>query len=194
MSALRAAIEVLAERGPVTFAAVVSASLSDELKRRRVNLRRDVTIHPSAEVNRNAVFGRDGRIVVRSDCRIRHEALLYPSGGWIELGSGSLVNAFSTIFGQGGVEVGDGVLVGPQSTIVAANHVYSDRDVPVDEQGLSTEGVEIRDDVWIGSNCTILDGVTVGEGAVVAAGSVVTESVPEYAVVAGVPAERIGSR
>jgi acetyltransferase-like isoleucine patch superfamily enzyme len=194
MSAIRSAIEILAERGLMTFATIVHSSLSGELKRRKLNLRRDVTVHPSAELNRNATFGTDGRILVDADCRIRHEALLFPSGGWIELGAGSLVNAFSTLFGQGGLKIGENVLVGPQSTIVAANHDYSDREIPVDEQGLSTEGVEIGDDVWIGSNCTILDGVTVEEGAVVAAGSVVTRSVPEYTVVAGIPAEKIGSR
>lgn len=55
-------------------------------------------------------------------------------------------------------------------------------------------GITIAEDVWIGANAIILDGVEVGRGAVIAAGSVVTSSVPPYAITAGVPAKRIRSR
>jgi acetyltransferase-like isoleucine patch superfamily enzyme len=104
------------------------------------------------------------------------------------------VNVFGTLLGHGSIRLGTDVLVGPHTTIVAANHTYTDPDVPVARQDVSREGIEIHDDVWIGANCTILDGTTIGEGSVVAAGSVVTESVPPYTVVAGVPAEEVAKR
>ena len=55
------------------------------------------------------------------------------------------------------------------------------------DQGVSCKGVTIEDDCWLGSRCIILDGVTVGKGSVIAAGCVVTKSVPPYSIVAGVP-------
>ena len=64
----------------------------------------------------------------------------------------------------------------------------------VDRDTFSKGPVRVGNDVWIGANATILSGVTIGDGAVVAAGSVVTESVPPYAIVGGVPAKIIKYR
>ncbi len=61
-------------------------------------------------------------------------------------------------------------------------------------QGLNKKGIKIGDNVWIGAGCTILDGVEIGTGSVVAAGSVVTKSVESYTIVAGVPAKVIKKR
>jgi acetyltransferase-like isoleucine patch superfamily enzyme len=62
------------------------------------------------------------------------------------------------------------------------------------EQGVTQKGIVIEDDCWIAANSIILDGVTIGRGSVVAAGAVVSKSVPPYSVVAGVPARIIKSR
>ena len=62
------------------------------------------------------------------------------------------------------------------------------------EQGVTRTFVKIEDDCWIAANSVILAGVTIGRGSVIAAGSVVTEDVPAYSVVAGVPAKVIKSR
>jgi acetyltransferase-like isoleucine patch superfamily enzyme len=72
--------------------------------------------------------------------------------------------------------------------------VYSDISTPIFRQGLVTAPVFIEDDVWIGCNATILKGVRIGRGAIVAAGAVVTKNVPPLAIVAGVPACVISSR
>ncbi|MNG32136.1 Virginiamycin A acetyltransferase [compost metagenome] len=76
----------------------------------------------------------------------------------------------------------------------AENHVFSDKTKPIKEQGIYRQGITIEDDCWIGSNVTILDGVTIGTGSVVAAGAVVTKDVPPYSVVGGVPAKIIKER
>ena len=67
-------------------------------------------------------------------------------------------------------------------------------DMYIKEQGVNSKGIVIEDDVWIGASATILDGVTISKGAVVAAGSVVNKKVDKYAIVAGVPAKVVGSR
>jgi len=182
------------EKGLISLAALGKSYALDELSKFARNFQPGITIHRSAQVASEATFGSDGRIVVYPDVRIRKYAVIAPSGGRVEIGENSMLNVFSTLLGHGSIRIGRDVLIGPHTTIVAANHTFNEIDVPIVQQEISKKGVLIHDDVWIGANCTILDGVTIDEGAVVAAGSVVTESVPENSVVAGVPAKRIGTR
>jgi acetyltransferase-like isoleucine patch superfamily enzyme len=74
--------------------------------------------------------------------------------------------------------------------IAAGNHNFSRIDVPIMDQGNTAKGIRIEDDVWIGANSVILDGVTIRHGAIVAAGTVVTNDVETFSVVAGVPAQK----
>ncbi len=109
----------------------------------------------------------------------------------ISIGEDSLIGEYTVIRGQGGVEIGDRVYTSPFSQIIAVNHVFDDPEVPFVDQGITAEGIRVRDDVWIGSGAIITDGVTVGEGSVVAAGAVVIEDVPPHTVVAGIPAKAV---
>jgi len=185
---------LLTDKGLVTFAALCKSYLASELYKRYLNRRCNVSIDNTAEIDRETDFGTSGEITIHQNCRIRKYTVIAPSGGVIEVGSNSLINVFGTLLGHGSIRIGQDVLIGPHTTIVAANHTFTDQTVPIVQQDITKEGIEIQDDVWIGANCTVLDGVTIGEGAVVAAGSVVTESVPESAVVAGTPAEQIDTR
>ena len=186
--------DVIGEKDLFTFLSAAASTYTGVLRRHALNTRRNTSIHPSVEVNADTRFGSDGEIILEEGCRVRKYAVIAPSGGRVHVGKDSFLNVFTTLIGHGGIDIGQNVLIGPHSTVVAANHTYADKDVTIDAQEISKEGVEIHDDVWIGANCTILDGVTVGEGSVVAAGSVVTKSVPEYTVVAGVPAAQIDTR
>jgi maltose O-acetyltransferase len=86
-------------------------------------------------------------------------------------------------------------MMGPRVTILTQNHAFSDPERPMNEQGAAEVApVTIEDDVWIGMATIILPGVTIGTGAVVGAGSVVTRSIPPYAVSAGNPARVIRDR
>lgn len=93
---------------------------------------------------------------------------------------------------DGIIKIGDNCLISQGVTIVTSNHA-THRDVIITRQPwVSKKGlVEIKDGVWIGASAIILPDVTVGEGSVVAAGSVVSKDVPAYSVVAGVPAKVI---
>lgn len=75
--------------------------------------------------------------------------------------------------------------------IIAINHIFDDPNRPFIEQGITAEGIVIENDVWLGSAAVVTDGVHIGQGAVVAAGAVVTKDVPAHSVVAGVPARVI---
>jgi len=87
------------------------------------------------------------------------------------------------------IEIQDNVMLAPGIHIYVNNHKFERRDIPLSEQGYyPSQNVIIKKGAWIGANVTILMGVTIGINAVVAAGSVVTKSVPNYAIVGGVPA------
>ena len=107
----------------------------------------------------------------------------------IKVGRNVFINSGCCFQDQGGIEIGDGTLIGHQVVIATLNH---DPD-PEKRGDMFPRPVKIGTKVWIGSHATLLPGVTVGEGAIVAAGAVVTRDVPPRSVVAGVPARVIKS-
>ena len=111
--------------------------------------------------------------------------------GYVEIGEHAFIGANGVLGAGGGIRIGSHGLIGQSVNIHAENHLFDDLNRLIREQGVSYQGIVIEDDVWIGSKSTILDGVTIGRGAVVAAGAVVNESVPSMAIVAGVPARVI---
>lgn len=105
----------------------------------------------------------------------------------IHIGRKVFINTGCTMQDQGGIYIGDGALIGHHATIVTLNH---DPD-PERRGDLHPKPVHIGERAWLGANVTVLPGVTIGDGAVVAAGAVVTKDVPADTVVAGVPAKII---
>ncbi len=104
-----------------------------------------------------------------------------------KIGKRVFVNAGCQFQDQGGITIGDDVLVGPQTIIATLNH---DPD-PDKRGGMFAKPVVICEKVWLGARVTICPGVTIGDGAIVAAGAVVTKDVQPRTVVAGVPAKAI---
>lgn len=107
---------------------------------------------------------------------------------FIRVGKDSLIGEYNVLRGQGGITIGDRVYTSPFVQLLAVNHVYSNPNIPMVDQGITAEGIVVEDDVWIGSGAIITDGVKVGRGSVIAAGAVVTKDVPPHCVVGGVPA------
>lgn len=112
----------------------------------------------------------------------------------ITIGKNCFIGEFNVIRGQGGVTIGDGVYTGPMVQIMAVNHVYDDPARPIREQGITAQGIVLEDDVWIGASAVILDGVTIGRGSVIGAGSVVTGNIPPYSIAVGTPARPVKDR
>ena len=121
--------------------------------------------------------------VVESYCCINNAV------GDVTIGDHTRVGIHCTVIGP--VCIGDHVNLAQGITVTALNHNYADSSRKIDEQGISTKPVVIGDDVWIGANAVILPGVTIGRHVVVAAGAVVTKDVPDYSLVAGVPAKEM---
>ncbi|MDF2094127.1 acyltransferase [Knoellia sp. 3-2P3] len=109
----------------------------------------------------------------------------------IQVGQNLYVNGGCHL--QGDIVIGDDVMIGPKTVIWTRDHGLA-RGARIRTQEHTNGRVNIGDDVWIGASAVILKGVTLGEGAVVGAGSVVTRDVAPYTIVAGNPAKPIGER
>ena len=112
----------------------------------------------------------------------------------IHAGAALAINTGAFISARAPITFGSGVLVGPNVVIVSSNHRFDLTDRPISEQGHVLAPITIGDDCWIGANAVILAGVTVGQGTIVSAGSVVTRDTEPYSIVAGSPAKPIGRR
>lgn len=112
----------------------------------------------------------------------------------IKIGNNVTLNEWVYISGFGGVTIGDNVRIGHRTSIVTSDHEYSDVATPIYKQGLVSSPVVIEEGVWIGCNVTILRGVRIGHGAIIAAGAVVIKDVLPLTVVGGIPARIISSR
>lgn len=92
-------------------------------------------------------------------------------------------------------DIGNDVLIAPNVSILSRMHEFARTDIPMSLQGYRPEkGVVIGDDVWLGRNVVVLPGVNIGKGVIVGAGAVVTKDIPDYAIVAGVPAKVVKMR
>lgn len=117
----------------------------------------------------------------------------FGSGAGVSLGDRSGIGVESMVLGT--VTVGDDVMIGPRCVVVSHEHLYDDVSRPMSAQGMSPDRpVVIGNDVWLGVGVTLLPGVRIGDGAVVAAGGVVTKDVEPGVIVGGVPARPIGRR
>lgn len=152
-------------------------------------------ISPLADIEvsvRGTLFQIGARTVVDAFVKIK------PAGGSGEvvIGADCALNSGVVIYSGNGVRIGDAVLIAANCTLAPTNHAFSDRTQRIRDQGFqpSRGGIIIEDDVWLGANVVVLDGAIVGQGTIVAAGSVVRGVLEPYSVYAGSPAKRVGAR
>ncbi|MBS7525263.1 sugar O-acetyltransferase [Fusibacter paucivorans] len=108
-------------------------------------------------------------------------------GVQISVGKNVFINSDCHFQDHAGITIGDGTLIGPKVVMATLNHVQA----PENRKDMLPGPIVIGKDVWIGAQVTIVPGITVGDGAIIAAGSVVTKDVPARTIVAGVPAKVI---
>ncbi|MFI6436680.1 acyltransferase [Streptomyces sp. NPDC050759] len=111
--------------------------------------------------------------------------------GELHAGSDCTLNPFTTV--RGNVVLGDGVRIGAHTSLLGFNHSTAP-DRPVFRQPLTSRGIRVGDDVWIGSHVIVVDGVTIGDHCVIGAGAVVTRDLPAWSVAAGNPARVLRDR
>lgn len=145
-----------------------------------------IRLHALGSYGKNVKLGRGFRIYGSRNLNVGED---------IGIGEGCLFMCT-----RAKINIGNHVMFGPRVTVITGGHridmpgrvmtsVKDEEKLPENDQDIIFQG-----DNWVGANATILRGVTVGEGAVIAAGAVVTKDVPQYSIVGGVPAKVIKMR
>jgi acetyltransferase-like isoleucine patch superfamily enzyme len=114
--------------------------------------------------------------------------------GEVHIGDRSTIGHNSVLVSRERIQIGNDCMLAAFCYVLDVDHEFADPEKPIRQQGLRIKPVIVGNDVWVGAGTFILRGVTIGDGAVVAANSVVTEDVPPYSVVAGSPARVIKQR
>ncbi len=156
----------------------------------KIFIDKTVKVYPNVIMNTN--YG--GSIIIKEKSEILYGVIFMTYGGNITIGKNCSINPYTILYGHGNLIIGDNVLIAGHCIIIPSNHNFSDLKIPINLQGETKKGIIINDNVWIAAGCRILDGVTIGEGAIIAAGSVVNKNVLPYTIVAGVPAKLIKNR
>lgn len=146
-------------------------------------------------VKKTAII-RDRRLVkIAATAEIGDYVIINAFNNPVEIGEHSQINPFTVIYGHDSVHIGKNVMVAPHCMISSGNHDFKQLEVPMRFAGTLSKGpIVIEDNVWIGANCTITDGVKIGHDAVVGANSLVNKDVAPYDIVGGVPAKTLGNR
>ncbi len=178
----------------MTTAGIIQRWRRWKLAQRGLRLDRSCYVGPMISLGADALGKVKGSVEVADACELNQGVELNPWGGSIRIARRVWLGPYVVIYGHGGVEIGEQTLVSMHCAILSSNHAIPAmgrliRDLP--DELLPTK---IGRDVWIGANAVILGGVTIGDGAVIAAGAVVTKNVEPGAVVAGVPAREIRKR
>ncbi|MFF5960963.1 acyltransferase [Streptomyces luteogriseus] len=155
------------------------------------------------EERQKRLLGGPGEVRLGEDCFVAETAAVHPDvlhlgdrsyiaahayvTDTIRTGADCTVNPFTVV--RGTVTLGDGVRIGAHSSLLGFNH-GSAPDLPVHRQPVTSRGITVGDDVWIGSHVVVVDGVTIGDHCVIGAGAVVTKDLPAWSVAAGNPARR----
>lgn len=129
------------------------------------------------------------KLIIGDRTIIENHVILNNGIGDIEIGNNTMITSRGMILGP--VLIGNNVILGIGSQVLGLTHDYENVEIPIKDQGVTGTKVVIEDDVWIGGNCVIIQGVKIGKRSLVAAGSVVTKDVEPYTIVAGNPARPI---
>lgn len=178
-----------------------------------IKLRKKVFLGPNVSIanKRNFHFGTnvtiekntrlDGyasqRIMLGDNCKIGAFSCLTSTshfskyGKGLVMGNNSAIGDYTHFGASGGIDIGNDVIMGSYISFHSENHVFSDTSKLIREQGVTSKGIKIGNNVWVGVKVTFLDGSQVGNNSVVAAGAVVNGVFPNNVVIGGVPAKII---
>lgn len=178
-----------------------------------IKLRKKVFLGPNVSIvnKRNFHFGTnvtiekntrlDGyasrKIMLGDNCKIgAYSHLTCTShfskyGKGLSMGNNSAIGDYTHFGASGGIEIGNDVIMGSYVSFHSENHVFSNPTKLIREQGVTSKGIKIGNNVWVGVKATFLDGAEVGNNSVVAAGAVVNSVFSDNVVIGGVPAKII---
>jgi acetyltransferase-like isoleucine patch superfamily enzyme len=159
-----------------------------------ISIDNSVSLKLHVKLSLGILNSKKGQLHVSENCTLSTGCILNCYGGSIKINYNTFLGEYVIIYGHGGVEVGANTLIAMHTCIVSSNH-----DIPKQNELIRSKQdillpVKIGDDVWIGAGCKILGGVSIGNGCVIGAGSVVTKNIPDHAIAVGNPARVIRYR
>lgn len=148
-----------------------------------------IRLEKYSKSSRGSLFSLNNNSVIKEGAQI------WLKSGVLEVGENCAIGSnVEIICHKANIVISDGVRIASGTKFITNNHVYSDITKSVIDQPFIHQDIIIGKNVWIGTNAIILPGVSVGEGAIVAAGAVVTKDVRSFDIVGGIPAKRLKSR
>lgn len=146
-------------------------------------------ISPRSEVDISGNLSLGKKCVVGSFTKIK------AFNGPIVIGDrGGIATGCFLSSGEGGLRIGRNFICGPNVTIVASNYAHSDLEAHLEDQGVTSKGIKIGNNVWIGANSTLLDGAVIGDNTIIVANSLVNRRYPPNVILQGAPAKVIFKR
>ena len=144
----------------------------------------------------NLQFNRGSSVVFGKNVKLGNQNIVTARGGRILLGNSFSSNDRVILNADigGTISFGDNCLVGPGCIFRTANHKFDNPNKLIRDQGHEIWDIKVGNDVWFGSNVVVLPGVSLGNGCVIGAGTVITKSFDDFVILAGVPARVVGSR
>jgi len=134
------------------------------------------------------------RCILEHDIHFKFDGI-YKPGPTIIIGDDSFIGAGCEFNVRAGVAIGSHALIASGCKFIDHDHAFAARNTPMKQQADGFEkAIMLEEDVWLGANVIVLKGVTIGRGAIIAAGSVLTKPVGAFEIWAGVPARKIGDR
>ena len=147
------------------------------------------SIHKTAQIEKKEL------VAIKDGAEIKDYVIIRTYRNPVVIGKYAQINPFTVLYGGSGIYIGDNVMIAPHCMIAAGDHDFKQLEKPIRFADSITKGpIYIEDNVWVGANVTITDGVRIGNDAVVAANSVITKDVAPFDIVGGVPAKVLGNR
>lgn len=140
------------------------------------------------------------QVFIGDNCSLEHNIYfkydgIWKSGNSIQIGDNTFIGSGTEFNITKEIKIEKNCLIASGCRFIDHDHGFGNRDIPmnISDDGME-ESIYIGEDVWIACNSVILKGVKIGKGVIIAAGAVVTKSIPEYEIWGGIPAKKIGVR
>jgi len=159
--------------------------------KRNISFGKNVTIEQHTRfdgyANEKIILGNNSRIGAYSHLTCTSHASKYGKG--LKIGNNSAIGDFAHFGASGGIEIGDDVIMGSYISFHSENHNFGDSSKLIREQGVTSKGIKLGNNIWVGAKVTFLDGAVIGDNSIVAAGAVVNDVFPPNSVIGGIPAK-----